>query len=310
MPDVVELLEIYGVLMVFSVVLLAQAGLPVPAFPLLVIAGATAVSGGISWQACIGTAVLACLIGDYLWFSAGRFYGGRVLGLLCRISLSPDICVSQTEEQFARFGAKSLLVAKFVPGFSMVASPISGALGVSAPCFISYSIAGSFLWSASGLALGAYFHASVAGLLAMMSTMGSNATFAFIALLIAFVLYKYAERVRFRSGMEVERISMAELAQLLQTGCEPLVLDARSVTAQRLGQAIPGAVIFNACDARCLMAELEKERHIIVYCNCPNDVTAAQVASQFVFNGFSRTRTLKGGLDAWHDYGSAAPAIT
>lgn len=111
MPNVVELLEMYGVLIVFGVVLLAQGGLPVPAFPILVLSGASAVSGSVSWQACIGTAVLACLIGDYLWFSAGRFYGGRVLGLLCKISLSPDVCVSQTEEQFARFGAKSLLVA-------------------------------------------------------------------------------------------------------------------------------------------------------------------------------------------------------
>lgn len=150
MPNIVELLEAYGVLIVFGVVLLAQGGLPVPAFPILVISGASAASGGVSWQACIGTAVLACLIGDYIWFSAGRFYGGRVLGILCKVSLSPDICVSRTEEKFGRFGPKSLLVAKFIPGFSLVASPISGALGVSAPRFFSYSIAGSFLWSASG----------------------------------------------------------------------------------------------------------------------------------------------------------------
>lgn len=66
MPNVVELLEMYGVLIVFGVVLLAQGGLPVPAFPILILSGASAVSGGVSWQACIGTAVLACLIGDYL----------------------------------------------------------------------------------------------------------------------------------------------------------------------------------------------------------------------------------------------------
>lgn len=305
MPNVVELLEMYGVLIVFGVVLLAQGGLPVPAFPILVLSGASAVSGSVSWQACIGTAVLACLIGDYLWFSAGRFYGGRVLGLLCKISLSPDVCVSQTEEQFARFGAKSLLVAKFIPGFSIVASPISGALGVSATRFLSYSIAGSLLWSASGLALGACFSHSVAGLLTVMNKMGSTALFALLVLLIAFVLYKFVERVRFRTGMEMERISMAEFAHLVEVGQDPLVIDARSLTAQKLGKAIPGAVNLNAHDARSLMAGLDKERHLIIYCNCPNDVTAARVASRFLANGFTRARPLKGGLDAWHDQSKA-----
>lgn len=309
MPNVVELLEAYGVLIVFGIVLLAQGGLPVPAFPVLVISGASAVSGGVSWQACIGTAVLACLIGDYLWFSAGRFYGGRVLGLLCKVSLSPDICVSQTEEQFARFGAKSLLVAKFIPGFSIVASPISGALGVSATRFFGYSIAGSLLWSASGLALGAYFNQSVTGMLAMMSRMGSNALLLLTALLMAFVLYKFVERARFRSGMEMERISMAEFAHLIEAGHEPLVVDARSVTAHRLGTAIPGAVHLSAYDAPSFMAGLDKGRHIIIYCNCPNDVTAARVASQFMAYGFSFARPLKGGLDAWHARSRASTTI-
>lgn len=309
MPNVIELLEVYGVLIVFGVVLLAQGGLPVPAFPVLVISGASAVSGSVSWLACIGTAVLACLIGDYLWFSAGRFYGGRVLGLLCKISLSPDICVSQTEEQFSRFGAKSLLVAKFIPGFSMVASPISGALGVSAMRFFGYSIAGSLLWSASGLALGAYFNRTVGGLLKVMSEMGLNALLAVLALLTAFVLYKFVERVRFRIGMEMERISMPEFAHLIATGHDPLVVDARSVTAQLLGAAIPGAVTFSACDSVSFLAGLDKERHVIIYCNCPNDVTAARLASQFAARGFTRARPLKGGLDAWHEQSKATPTI-
>lgn len=204
-----------------------------------------------------------------------------------------------------QFGWITQLVAKFIPGFSIVASPISGALGVSATRFLSYSIAGSLLWSASGLALGAYFSHSVAGLLTVMNKMGSTALFALLVLLIAFVLYKFVERVRFRTGMEMERISMAEFAHLVEVGQDPLVIDARSLTAQKLGKAIPGAVNLNAHDAPSLMAGLDKERHLIIYCNCPNDVTAARVASRFLANGFTRARPLKGGLDAWHDQSKA-----
>lgn len=299
MPNLVELLELYGVLIVFAIVLVEQGGLPIPAFPILVVSGALAVGGGISWTACLGVAVLACLIADYFWFSAGRFYGTRILRLLCKISLSPDSCVSQTEDKFARFGPKSLIVSKFIPGFNIIASPMSGALGVSTPRFLLFSISGSLLWSGAGLALGAWFHKSVDQLLTLMSTMGTTALLVVFGVLGLFVLFKYIERRRFLASMEVERISMAEFASLIEQGHQPIIIDARSLTAQQLDAAIPGALAFTAGDVQGFMAGLDKDKHIVVYCSCPNDVTAAQVAKQFLANGFHRARPLLGGLDAW-----------
>lgn len=299
MPNLVELLELYGVLIVFAIVLVEQGGLPIPAFPILVVSGALAVGGGINWAACLGVAVVACLIADYFWFSAGRFYGTRILRLLCKISLSPDSCVSQTEDKFARFGPKSLIVSKFIPGFNIIASPMSGALGVGTPRFLAFSISGSLLWSGAGIALGAYFHKSVDQLLMMMSTMGATALLIVLGLLGLFVLYKYVERRRFLRTMEVERISMAEFASLIEQGHQPIIIDARSLTAQQLDAAIPGALAFNAGDTQGFMAGLDKDKHVVVYCSCPNDVTAAQVAKQFLAHGFHRARPLLGGLDAW-----------
>ena len=40
-----------------------------------------------------------------------------------RISIEPDSCVKQTENIFSRWGPPSLLVAKYIPGFSTVAPP-------------------------------------------------------------------------------------------------------------------------------------------------------------------------------------------
>jgi membrane protein DedA with SNARE-associated domain/rhodanese-related sulfurtransferase len=304
MPNLVQLLELYGILIVFAIVLIEQGGLPIPAFPILVVSGALAATGGISWVACIGVAMAACLIADVFWFKAGRFYGTRILRLLCKISLSPDSCVSQTEDKFARFGPKSLIVSKFIPGFNIVASPMSGALGVGTGRFIAFSMAGSLLWSGTGVALGAYFHKSVDQLLLVMSTMGTTALLVVLALLGLYVLFTYVERRRFLRSMEVERISMAEFASLIEQGQQPLVIDARSLTAQQLEAAIPGALPFDACDAQGFMAGLDKDRHIVVYCSCPNDVTAAQVAKQFLANGFHRARPLQGGLDAWKTHHS------
>ena len=119
-------------------------------------------------------------------------------------------------------------------------------------------------------------------------------------LLAAFVLYKYVERRRFRQSLPVERIRMDELSGLLDSAEPPVIIDARSLTAQQLERAIPGALPFTGCEPGELMASLDKERHIVVYCSCPNDVTAAQVARQFIANGFHRARALHGGLDAWN----------
>ena len=305
MPNLIELLELYGVFIVFAIVLVEQGGLPIPAFPILIVSGALAAgSGGINWGACIFMAMAACLIADLFWFRAGRYYGIGVLRLLCKISLSPDSCVSQTEDKFARFGAKSLIVSKFIPGFNIIASPMSGALGVSTPRFVAFSMTGSLLWSATGIALGAYFHKSVDQLLTTMSAMGTTALIVVLSLLGLFVLYKFVERRRFQRDQAIARISMSELTNLIEGGHQPLIVDARSATAQQLEAAIPGAVMFDACDAAGFMVGLDKDRHIVVYCSCPNDFTAAQVTRQFLSNGFHRARPLKGGLEAWNAHRS------
>jgi membrane protein DedA with SNARE-associated domain/rhodanese-related sulfurtransferase len=300
MSQLTLLIQHYGVFLVFGMVLIEQFGLPIPAFPVLVLAGALAVDGGASWQLCLLAVLLACLICDYFWFRAGRYYGKRVLRLLCRISLSPDSCVNQTEDRFRRYGPKSLLVSKFVPGFNTIAAPMSGALGTGTRAFLGFSATGALLWGGTGIALGAIFHDSVDRVLARLETMGSAALMVLGGLLALFVVYKYVERRRHRATLAVPRIAVAELMALLDGGHDPLIIDARSSTAQGLESAIPGALLYNSCAPGQLMASLDKERHIVVYCSCPNDVTAAQVAKEFLANGFHRTRPLHGGLDAWH----------
>lgn len=302
------LIQNHGALLVFGTVLLEQFGLPIPAFPVLVLAGAMAMQGGASWQLCLLAVLLACLVCDVFWFRAGRYYGKRVLRLLCRISLSPDSCVNQTEDRFRRYGAKSLLVSKFIPGFNTIAAPMSGALGTPPRAFLGFAATGALLWGGTGLALGALFHDSVDRVLATLETLGGTALVVLGVLLALFVLYKYVERRRHRARLAVPRIGVPELQALIDGGHDPLVIDARSATAQALESAIPGALLYGDCEPGQLMAGLDKDRHIVVYCSCPDDVSAAQVASAFLANGFHRTRPLQGGLDAWRAHRVAGEA--
>lgn len=294
------LIQNYGVLIVFGTVLLEQFGLPIPAFPILVVAGAMAMEGGASWQLCLLAVLLACLVCDFFWFRAGRYYGKRVLRLLCRISLSPDSCVNQTEDRFRRYGPKSLLVSKFIPGFNAIAAPMSGALGTQTPQFLGFAATGALLWGGTGIAVGMVFHDSVDRVLAALETMGSTALMVLGTLLALFVAYKYVERRRHRASMALPRIDVLELKALIDGGHDPLIIDARSVTAAALEAAIPGALLYKDCEPGRLMAGLDRNRHIVVYCSCPNDVTAAQVAKEFLANGFHRARPLQGGIDAWN----------
>ncbi len=310
MPTLIHLLEHYGVLIVFAIVLVEQAGLPIPAYPILIVAGALAVDGDMHWYSVLGVALLACMISDFTWYRAGRYFGKRILKLLCRISLSPDYCVSQTEDNFNRWGPKALIVAKFIPGFNTIAAPMSGAMGTRVEKFLCFSFLGALLWSGAGIAIGAYFHASVQSVLDTLSTMGTTALIVLLVLLGLFLLYKYIERKRFRQALQVDRIGIEELLDMINQGREPVLVDARSVTAQGLEPAVPGALFFNGGEPVVLQT-YDKDSDIIVYCSCPNDVTAAHVAKILHQHGFHRAKPLHGGLDAWNAANRASePSVT
>jgi membrane protein DedA with SNARE-associated domain/rhodanese-related sulfurtransferase len=306
MSELVTLIQTYGVLIVFGIVLCQQIGLPLPSSPWLIVAGAMSVNGGANLWLCLLASVTAVLISDGFWFSAGRFYGKRILRLLCKISLSPDSCVSKTEDTFLRFGPNSLVVAKFIPGFSIVAPPLAGATGVTIPRFVALSALGGLLWSGTWLTLGFLFNDRVDQALDFLQLLGGRALLVLGAALGAFILYKYLQRRRRAVINAVERISLKELHALIAAGDEPVIVDARSLTARGMEDGIPGALVFSECGPDRLMATLDKDRHIVVFCSCPNDVTAAQVAHQFLAHGFHRARPLHGGLDAWNA-GAANP---
>lgn len=300
MANLISLLQEYGVLIVFIVVLVEQMGAPIPAYPILIVSGALAVDkGGTSLAGVLAISLSACMLADFFWFRAGRHYGKRILKLLCRISLSPDYCVSQTEDNFRKWGPKSLIVAKFIPGFNTIGPPLAGAMGTRVSVFFSFSALGGLLWSLTGISIGAYFHANVDEVLEMLATMGSTALSVLGTLLALFVLFKYVERRRFQRAMRTERISVDQLKGLVADGHEPVLIDARSATAQQMDPPVPGALLLNG-DPLKIVNALPRDRHIVVYCSCPNDVTAATVAKQLQQHGYTLAKPLHGGLEAWN----------
>ena len=206
MQELTALVIQHGLLLVFAATLAARIGIPVPAAPFLVIAGALAAAGQLSWVFALVAAIAGNILGDGAWFLAGRKYGYRVLRLLCRISISPDSCVQQSESFITRWGGSSLLAAKFVPGVSVVAPPMAGALGMSTLSFLGFETLAAAIWALLFLGIGAAFSNQIQQVFDILSTMGVAAAVLLLVVVAGYLALRYWRRRAFRLGMEMPRI--------------------------------------------------------------------------------------------------------
>lgn len=300
MPQLIDLTGYHGLLVVFLTTLATRLGLPLPAAPLLVVAGGLVATEKISLIAMLLITVIANVLGDGVWFYAGRRHGAAVMRLLCHLSLSPDSCVRESESLIARWGGSSLIAAKFVPGISVVAAPMAGALGMSTIRFLVFGSISGAIWSAAYLGLGIVFSDHIQSLLVALTDAGSVVAVAVLILLIGFMVWRYWLRVLSLRSIEMARIDVEELYHLIREGVAHLVIDVRSEAESRIDKRrIPGAVTIGLNDLRTRASGLPRDREIIVYCNCPNDASAAHAARELASLGFTRVRPLRGGLDAW-----------
>jgi membrane protein DedA with SNARE-associated domain/rhodanese-related sulfurtransferase len=294
----------YGLPIIFGAVLVQQLGVPIPVFPLLILAGAQAFVDPVHGIWALALSVLASSLGNYAWFRAGRRYGYRVLKAVCRMSLSQDSCVSQTESAFERYGPGTLVIARFLPGLGMVAPPLAGGVGLETSTFLLFNGVGSMLWAAAGLALGWAFHAQVESLLDALATLGNQALVLVPVLVALYVAYRAWVRWRFRKALRAARISVEELHAMMSRGDDVLLLDVRSRLHRRLdGRSIPGSTPIDLDDVDQALAKIPRDREIVVYCACPNEATAASVALRLRKSGVSRIRPLAGGVDGWASAG-------
>lgn len=302
MDSIANQLVDYGVPLVGLNVLLQQLGLPIPAVPTMMLAGALAMAGRIDFVQAFAISIAASLVADLLWFWAGRRYGYPVLRFLCRISLSPDTCVRQTEGIFERWGFFSVVVSKFVPGFSTVAPPIAGALKMRVGAFALASSASAALWAGSAMVAGAIFARQIGLALAWMAAHFALAALAIAAVLVAYVLAKAFQRYRMARLLAASMISIDELRDRLGGDPRPFIIDVGSALAQQSRAHIPGAVMLDL-DAIARADDFPDDRDIIVYCACPNEASARRGAQLLLQKGYRRVRPLAGGIDAWTNAG-------
>ena len=252
---------------VFAASLAENIGLPLPAWPVIVLGAAAAAQGRGSVLLVLVFALAAAISADYSWFLFGRRRGRKVLRLLCSISLNPDSCVRKTEDTFYRHGLKSLLVAKFVPGLNTVAPPLAGMLRHSSARFLLFDFGGALLWAGSAVLVGYLWQRQVEAILERFSRFGRGAVVGAIAAFAAFALWKYYERRRYYGKLRAARVEPHQVHEMLTQGRELVIVDLRSCSAiRRDPQKLPGALLIPPEDFEQHWERIPRDREVILYC--------------------------------------------
>jgi membrane protein DedA with SNARE-associated domain/rhodanese-related sulfurtransferase len=299
MEALLQFIEIYGLWVVFVCVLLDQGGLPFPAYPPMIVTAAMAVDGHESLSAILLVAILAAVLADVLWYVCGRRFGSTMLRLMCKLSLSPDSCVGATRKVYARWGAGSLIFAKYVPGLAAIATTLAGESRINVVRFIILDGIGAALWAAGAVALGAIFHNAVEAVLVTLEQFGSFALLLLALAIALYIAFKWRKRHRFLMQIRMARLSPEELETRIREQTDLKILDVRPADRRALTGWIPGSILVADVDG----VQFDRATEVVVYCDCPNDASAAIAALRLKEMGFTNVRPLAGGVHAWSSGG-------
>lgn len=267
MQETLEFIAAHGYSFLFVFVFAEQIGLPVPSVPVLLAGGALARVGEIDLTLAVLVSVLASLASDVIWYELGRAKGTKVMRLLCRISLEPDSCVRQTESLFAKYGARGLLIAKFVPGFNTAAPPMAGVFHMRRGRFLLFDTIGALVWVVTFVAIGWIFGNQIEQILELLSTFGTGFGVFLLVALAAWIGAKYAQRQRFLRDLRVSRISPEDLSAKLGAGEKLVIVDLRHrYDFEADPRRIPGAIHLPVEDFEARGHEIPQGQEIILYC--------------------------------------------
>ncbi len=306
----IHILLVYSYLLLFAWVLIEQLGVPMPATPVLLAAGALSAGGQISFPLALFAALAATLSADSTWFLFGRRYGHYVLRLLCRLSIEPTTCVRRTQESFGRRHGFMLLFAKFVPGLGLLAPPVAGQNGMSFPPFLFFDGVGAALWLTTLLAIGRFCGDALRRDPNVLHLIGRSSGLLLVLAVAAIVVARILRRRSILKKLAAARLDPADLKRQLDAGEQIYIVDLRH-PLELLPEpfTLPGAVHFSPESLAARHHEIPRDRDIVLYCTCPSEATSAKTAITLHKLGIERVRPLRGGYDEWKRLGFPLDAI-
>jgi membrane protein DedA with SNARE-associated domain/rhodanese-related sulfurtransferase len=299
-----HILMVYGYALVFAWVLVEQLGLPLPATPILLAAGALSAEDRFSFTLALIACMAGAILADTTWFLVGRRYGHYVLRLLCKLSLEPTTCVRRTQNSFSRRRGVMLMFAKFIPGLGLLAPPVAGQNGMSFGPFLLYDTIGGAIWGGALLLCGRLFGDIIKhnpGLLHWVSRF--SGALLLLGVVGFFVARLYRRRVVLKQ-FAASRLEPEDLKRQLDAGQPVYIVDLRHPLELLPDPfTLPGALHFSPEDLTARNLEIPRDRDVVLYCTCPSEATAARTAMTLHRLGIERVRPLRGGYDEWKRLG-------
>jgi len=300
----------YGYVLIFGWVLLEQIGLPLPATPVLLAAGALSATEHMNFATALLAGVVACLVADVSWFLFGRRYGHVVLRLLCKFSLESTVCVRRTHDSFGKRGAYTLLFAKFVPGLSIIAPPVAGQTGMSLVRFLAFDSGGSVIWVGALLLGGRLFGDILKRDPSALDAIGHFGGILLLLGILGFIASRIYRRQAYLKKFRTARLEPQTLKQMLDSGEPVYIVDLRHPLELVPDPfTLPGAHHLSPDSLTARYSEIPLDRDVILYCTCPSEATAAKTAMTLNKLGVDRVRPLRGGFDEWKRLGFPLDAI-
>jgi membrane protein DedA with SNARE-associated domain/rhodanese-related sulfurtransferase len=305
-----HILLVYGYLLLFAWVLVEQFGIPLPATPVLLAAGALSAQHQLSFPLAFAAALAASLIADTAWFHIGRRYGHHVLRLLCKLSMEPTICVRRTTDSFGRRRRVTLMIAKFVPGLATLAPPVAGQNGMGYPSFLLFDGIGATLWIGALLTVGRLFGDMLKRDPSLLDWAGRFSGALLILGIVGFFLARLIRQRMELKELRAARLEPEELKRQLDSGAAAYIVDLRHPLELLADPfTLPGALHFSPDALAARHHEIPRDRDIVLFCTCPSEATAAKTAMTLHKLGIDRVRPLRGGYDEWKRLGFPLDAV-
>jgi membrane protein DedA with SNARE-associated domain/rhodanese-related sulfurtransferase len=305
-----HILLVYGYLLIFAWLLVEQLGVPLPATPILLAAGALSAEHQLSFPVALLAALVGTLVADCAWFFTGRKYGHHVLRILCKMSLEPTICVRRTQESFGRRRSITLLFAKFVPGLATLAAPVAGQNGMGFFEFLFFDTLGAAAWIGALLALGRLFGDALKRDPSLLNWIGRFSGAILVLGIIGFFLVRVYRRRMVLRELVSARLEPEDLKKQLDSGEQVYIVDLRHPLELLPDPfTLPGALHFSPEALAARHLEIPRDRDVVLFCTCPSEATAAKTAMTLHKLGIERVRPLRGGYDEWKRLGFPLMAV-
>ncbi len=268
MHEATQFLIKQGYLILFLWILFERLGLPLPVVPILLAAGAVAGIGRLNGALALGLSLLAVLLGDQVWYQLGLRRGGRVLPFLCRLSLNPDSCVRRSQGIFARYGPRSLLIAKFIPGTATLTVTLAGIFRMRLLGFLVFGGLGALLWTGIYIWLGYQFGHEIERHASFFTAFRiSPWEWLVVPAVGAYLLWRYLRRRRLLRELAVARITPEELRERLDQGEEIFIVDLRAAVEFEIEpRTIPGALRLSFEELEENHHKIPRDREIVLFC--------------------------------------------